>query len=178
MELGCISTNIIEEMGSDRMTREQAVEAMKVIAKEAGIEFTVEEKHSDYNFKQGDEYYYIDSMGLILQGRWKDTNGDRLGFSFGNVYRTREEAEKACLSIKIHNRLRMFAEEVNEGWKPDWTSHDELKWHCAYDEFSAYWITVGDCYTYRLNQVYFRTEELAQRAIDEVIIPYFKKTDK
>lgn len=160
------------------MTKEQTIEAMKILAEKAGIEFDIKEKQDKkYEFKYRDKYYYISCTGETQQAEWSDKDIDNLCFNFGNVYTTQEEAKKASLNIQIWNKLRMFAEEANEGWKPNWFNGEEKKYYVAVDHIShvstiAAWKIYMRNYIAAPFEVYFKSEELAKRAINEIIVPF------
>lgn len=133
------------------------------------------DKNKKYKFEDGDMYFYITHTGDTRISRWIAHGIDKSHLNFGNIYRTQEEAEKAILNIRIRNKLRMFAEEINGEWRPNWEDHDEIKWYCVYNESTREWLTVEDCFIHSINEIYFKTEELAKRAIEEVLKPFEQK---
>lgn len=154
------------------MTREEAIELIETVAKEVGVNVTIEEKQNKkYEFKDGDKYFYISQFGDAQPSEWNNSNVDKFRFDFGNIYMNREDAEKVSLNIRIMSKLRMFAEEVNEGWEPNWQDGTEFKWFLIFDHCNQKWDTVyRTTYEYLYN-IYFKSEELAKRAVEEVIIP-------
>lgn len=64
-------------------------------------------------------YWYITFDGAVIYTTYC---GDSFSFRYGNVFRTREQAERHLISRAFHNRLELLADELNpEGWWPDWT---------------------------------------------------------
>nr|DAT02675.1 MAG TPA: hypothetical protein [Caudoviricetes sp.] len=73
--------------------------------------------------EQGDEYFWIDECGSILPGTfYRDSLYDQQRLTFGNVYRTEKEAEKARERRLAEVRLRQTStfepdfENRNGGW--------------------------------------------------------------
>lgn len=63
-------------------------------------------KESPFRPTLNDEYYVINSNGLIERRKFYDTNFDHAVYSIGNVFRTREEAESQVKSMKVLAELR------------------------------------------------------------------------
>lgn len=73
--------------------------------------------------KHGDEYFWIDECGSILPGTfYRDSLYDQQRLTFGNVYRTEKEAEKASERRLAEVRLRRTStfepdfEDCRGGW--------------------------------------------------------------
>lgn len=63
--------------------------------------------------------------------------------------------------LKILGKLLCVADYLNEGWKPDWNNEDEQKWYIGTNKR-----VIVDFYRqHNVNLVYFKTEELAEKAI-------------
>lgn len=78
--------------------------------------------------EQGDEYFWIDECGSILPGTfYRDALYDQQRLTFGNVYRTEKEAEKARERKLAEVRLRRTST-----FKPDFES-DGGGWAVYYD---------------------------------------------
>ena len=81
---------------------------------------------------------------------------------------TRNEALQAVYTkrIKELSRLTALAEKLNDGWVPNWLDTDEEKYYIATD-FNS--ITVHTRKRYAAaGMIFFRTQEDAQRAIEEI----------
>lgn len=77
--------------------------------------------------KEGDKYYYIRSYGydrIIACSRWPNDYFNQAGNEIGNVYRTREEAERAVEWLKARKVLYDDA----KGFRPNWKDEQERKW--------------------------------------------------
>ena len=78
--------------------------------------------------KHGDEYFWIDECGSILPGTfYRDSLYDQQRLTFGNVYRTEKEAEKARDRRLAKVRLRQTST-----FKPDFKS-GKGGWMVYYD---------------------------------------------
>lgn len=114
--------------------------------------------------EKGQEYWYINHAGLVFASTWEDHGTDKIRWGIGNVFLTREEAEKEIERRKVKQRLK----ELANFWEPDWGDITENKYYIYYNhdeekfEIDFYWIYQD------LNGVYFETEEQAQSAIDEL----------
>lgn len=164
------------------MTKEQTIEIMKTLAETAGIKFTIEEEEREEKFKDGDTYYFITNAVNISEQRvwgaspWFDTK--RL--EIGNVFRTKEEVTEALDKLKFNAKLKAFADEANKGWEPDWDNMREEKWYIAFVSFGREqkWIADFVINHKTLNTVYFKTKELTERAIKEIVIPILGETNE
>lgn len=78
--------------------------------------------------KSGDEYFWIDECGSILPGTfYRDSLYDQQRLTFGNVYRTEKEAEKASERRLAEVRLRRTST-----FKPDF-KNGKGGWMVYYD---------------------------------------------
>ena len=82
--------------------------------------------------------------------------------------------ERRAKEIRLYNLLSNFAYQVNDGWEPDWESKYQNKWY-IYKMYSQEWAVTWHNQIQCVNEVYFKTEELARRAIEEIIIPFEKE---
>ena len=61
-----------------------------------------------------EEYYYIDSCGKIIRTIWLDDDLDKVKFEIGNVFNTRDDAERAVRRRKTHQKLKELAAKWND----------------------------------------------------------------
>lgn len=81
--------------------------------------------------------------------------------------------ERRAKEIRLYNLLSNFAYQVNEGWEPNWDDENEDKWFARFNFLNQWQPAFINLMRYP-NMVYFKTKELTQRAIEEVIVPYEK----
>ena len=116
-------------------------------------------------------YCYMDEIGNVYFSRNDEFPSDEKRIAFGNACKDGTYMERRAKEIKLYNMLSNFAEVVNEGWQPDWEDGSEKKYCLLYDCFRDRWNTIHTTIDKCPTEVYFKTEELAQRAIDEIILP-------
>lgn len=102
--------------------------------------------------------YYITSDGYISQANPSSASSHMIDKN--NC--TSEKQAKKLLAI---NQLMNIAKYLNNGWKPNWDDDNEKKYTISLDrnnkKINITWnVLVNKC------PVYFKTEELAQKAID------------
>ena len=112
-------------------------------------------------------YWYIMSAGCVNSNKWLDTIENEDHFLFGNVFKTKEEAEFAVEKRKIEVELQRFAIEHNEGeinWKNSNQGKKSIIFSHDYDEFGVR-TNFG---VQRSNTVYFTSEDIAKQAIQAI----------
>ena len=94
--------------------------------------------------KHGDEYFWIDECGSILPGTfYRDSLYDQQRLTFGNVYRTEKEAEKARDRRLAKVRLRRTStfkpdfENGKGGWAVYYDHGHETLAVCKLDDCDA-----------------------------------------
>lgn len=112
--------------------------------------------------KYGDEYFWIDECGSILPGTfYRDSLYDQQRLTFGNVYRTEKEAEKAR-----DRRLAKVRLQRTSTFEPDFENGDG-GWLVFYNYETRTLDTVPD---FRINSgepVRYETIEDAKKSIRE-----------
>ena len=112
--------------------------------------------------KHGAEYFWIDECGSILPGTfYRDYLYDQQRLTFGNVYRTEKEAEKARDRRLAKVRLRRTSD-----FKPDFKNGNG-GWVVMYDHFKR--VLAIECYSFCNSgePVRYETEEEALKSIRE-----------
>lgn len=110
-------------------------------------------------FKRGDRYYYFDDYDGVSFSTWNDIDVDITRRYFGNCFLTKEEVEFEVERRKVEAILLKYG---RRGFK-----YSEDNYYIFYerDESSI----VICCYESFQDQgvIYFDTEELCQKAIEE-----------
>lgn len=106
-------------------------------------------------FKNNKTKYFINTRGCIEDTEISDCFWDL------NVCTSKEQAKK-LLAI---NQLMNVAKYLNDGWKPDWNNYEEKKYTLCFDNSNPE-IFIDVDYSIIRSIVYFKTGELAQKAID------------
>jgi len=109
---------------------------MKYTLKNKDIELTDEEldelnaqrdeKTKRFVPTKGDNYWFVQSSGMVNTMTWMNSNTDNYRLSQGNVFRTREEAEAKLAYNEAFGTIREYILEQNGDWIPDW---DENKYY-------------------------------------------------
>jgi len=68
-------------------------------------------------------------------------------------------------SLLYLNKLINVANYLNDGWKPNWSVQNEIKYFIFYNGISES-IHIGARTTYYESSVFFETKELAEQAIE------------
>ena len=118
-------------------------------------------KNEDYDYVCYELFYkkpgyYYDGCGHIK-------NINTIGSGCEN-YPNNCTSEKQAKKLLAINMLLNVAKYLNEGWQPNWNNEDEKKYVIYLgikEEISVSWTIVANGH-----MVHFKTEELAQKAID------------
>ena len=112
------------------------------------------------------EYWYIDTDGKLEKTTDHCHEEDDFSYQVGNYFRTVDQANKARERLLALGKFRHKAYELNEGILPEAelrTSRYYIFWNLREEEFqvreTSY--TIGE-------NTYFKTRELAERAISEL----------
>ena len=100
--------------------------------------------------------YYIGASGKIYQ----------IGFTniAANDPNT-SPTENQCKQLLALNMLHNVAYYLNEGWEPDWSNIKEKKYWMARDAEKNTILTINNVSIHHVGGVYFKSRELAERAI-------------
>lgn len=151
------------------MNKEQAkkqIEELKAKLKELEDNIKPNDNPLAYERKPyGKIYHTIGAVGGVYHAVETAHDADYERFAYGNYKQTFGQAKRHDEYTRTLNRLLCIADELNEGWKPNWDdSEGEKKWYIYYDhplrDFS-----VWRCAHASENRVYFKTKELAEAAI-------------
>lgn len=125
--------------------------------------------------KENNLYYYVNPRGAVHSYEEAGDATDDGIFANYNYFSTKEKAEQVRDMILLQRMMIKFYDE-NDG-KVDWTDTENEKYNIYYDYEYNSWETTWTYTTRQLNQIYFSTEELVQRCIDEVIKPFMEGKD-
>lgn len=113
--------------------------------------------------QRGDDYYYIRGNGEILRAYYNDALFDKERLEFGNMFKTKEEAEFKREQLKVLHELEELADD-DQPW-------DNLKEH-----YAIYYSHLFDCISTEVwlvdqqvsNTYYFKSIESARAAISKI----------
>lgn len=113
--------------------------------------------------KHGAEYFWIDECGSILPGTfYRDSLYDQQRLTFGNVYRTEKEAEKASERRLAEVRLRRTS-----NFKPDWNNDNQNKWTVYYNHNDKELLIEATAFLQYPSAIYFDTYDSIEKSIKE-----------
>lgn len=124
-----------------------------------------------------EEYYvilkpYESDFKVITYIEYND-NTDNKYYNSGNYYNNREVAEQVAMELNLQQKLRKFT--YDNGWSDElWEDELEPKFFVFFNTETN--VLEVSCSTYlKQKEIYYATELVAQRAIDEIIIPFMKE---
>lgn len=120
----------------------------------------------------GDKYYVINECSKLSEWREEGNSLNRTHFAVANYCTDKQIMKQRALHEILNRLLWRFSMENGEG---------ENKWDCEHSHwaikyvhdsgvFCTSWTTV----VHNAGAIYFSTDELARRAIEEIIKPFMK----
>lgn len=89
-------------------------------------------------------------------------------YSFGMLYKSREEAIQKRLEFLLLKRINDWAEEHNEGWMADWYDCTERKYNVKYDDEDKEFFVDSYYYSCFFTKIpVFKSYGIAQQFIEE-----------
>ncbi|WPC07988.1 hypothetical protein [Globicatella sp. PHS-GS-PNBC-21-1553] len=153
---------LVEEKKMDKL--EELETKIKELSDEIE-KLKAEEESKEWKPKHGDYYWFVDSDGVIHKTEWNTFGIHRRRYLIGNVFKTEEEAEFRVGQLKVEAELRRFARPFKIGGKNYTLQH----WGKG-DKIDITFFEAVQC-----GNIYFPSEEIAQRAIDTVGADRIKK---
>lgn len=136
--------------------------------KELGIEL------NPFDIKPKDVFYYIRSDGAIIRNIYDGNDFEKNELKAGKICKDKNLMKQKALHQNLNDLLWKFT--IENGWSDElWEDNDIKKWSIELrEDFSTQWI-----YRYKSQgTIYFVSEEIAQRAIDEIVKPYMEENPK
>ena len=125
-----------------------------------------EEKTGYERVGDSEIYYWVDNDGLVGSSYKQNLPDDDFRYDTANYYSSKDIAENNARADQLMRQLRRFAVE-NRKEKLDWKTRDCNKYsiYYSYPEEMLYIDCSVDCK--KFGQIYFDSEELANRARKE-----------
>lgn len=124
----------------------------------------------------GDKYYVINECGSPSEWLEEGKSLNRKHFAVANYCTDKNMMEQRALHETLNRLLWRFSMENGEG-ENTWDcehSHWVIKYVHDSGVFCTSWTTV----VHNAGAIYFSTDELARRAIEEIIKPFMKEHPK
>lgn len=127
-------------MGIKNLTEAEEKEFYRLVGKMNGEET---DKEQDVKVKKpeiGTRYFYLDSVGDIVNAVWNDIEYDNTRWDLGNVFLTEKEIVFAIEKRKVEVELERYAKEHNGPTLEDsyFILYDECNEEIDYDVWADY----------------------------------------
>lgn len=117
----------------------------------------------------GDSYWYASGNGNVYHDIWEDFVDDINRQKFGNVHRSREDAElyvqKRLVQVELENLAKKAWKEIDE--QINWNT-DQAKYHLYYDYEDDCFLVSANSLCQHIGQVFFPTRESALYAVTTI----------
>lgn len=146
----------------------QEVVDNSIVQRFEALEEKAEKKPYEVEVPEGiDDYVYINNFGSIFESNGFTVAGFEKMYKRGLTFKTVEEVEQYDKERILLFKMHKWAEEHNGGWTPDWEESD-AKFYIYYSHNSESFYVVSNWNCNIFNKLpYFRSEELAQKFIEE-----------
>ena len=132
------------------------------------LEFEKKKTELEYpNLNMTELYWLLDSNGSVCRSCWLKDGFDTQRSKIGNVFLTKEEAEKELDRRILLTKFRQFRDKCNGDWKPDWEDKSEYKFCVLFSHKSSELVLNWYTYVQPFESFgCFKNREDAQRAIE------------
>ncbi len=138
--------------------------------------FKPEYKNPYERVKKREFYYTVDTSctGNFEVSRRLEERAvvDYLRFINGNYYNNEEFAKQVAMKLNLQQKLRKFTHD--NGWSEELWKEEIDKFYVTLDTHIKELVVMEDAF-YKEQQIFYKSKEIAQRAIDEIIIPFMKE---
>ena len=120
-----------------------------------------------------DKYYHIRVSGDVAGYRDVNDDADRLLYEASNYFNDKSFAEQVALHQLLYRKLLKFAYDNGFEDTAEWNGGNEhwaIRYNSYRNEFRLYYQD-----GYKAHEVYFSSEEGAERAIKEIVRPFMKE---
>lgn len=113
---------------------EEELDKLKSLYEQLKVE-TAEE--FEYLFEIGEQCWFISSSGSLFRDTWDTALISFDRYHQGNVFKTKEEAERERDKRALLVRFRQFRDKCNGDWKPDWKDKVKAKYFIVFNHESS-----------------------------------------
>ena len=117
----------------------------------------------EYNYKNWEEYYWLDSCGYIDISISINNDGT---FSQGGLFRTKQEAEQERDKRQAKHNIKKYIIENGLEFEPNWGEGGEKKYVIYYDYTYKKFIINCHFESKYFQPFFFKSREDAQQVID------------
>lgn len=167
-------------MGIKNLTEAEEKEFYRLVGKMNGEELDKEQDTKVKKPECGTRYFYLDSVGDIVNVVWDDDEYDNTRWNLGNVFLTEKEIVFAIEKRKVEVELERYAKEHNDPERDVWNGFNErcgIRYDCLRGDLDT-----STMYQFRdIGAIYFTSKEIAEDAVNKVgakrIIKYLFDVD-
>lgn len=138
-----------------------------------GIEPEKKRKNPFERVATDDAYYYITEYGNISDCAEDGCGADQAFYTSANYFNDKAFAKQVALHQLLHRKLLKFAYDNGAEDILEWDAkniHYGIFYDCCHHEFVLEFAKV-----YKSDGVYFHYQEVAERALKEVVEPFMKE---
>lgn len=109
--------------------------------------------------QDGDDYWFIDSTGEVINEKWEGLSFEIERLEFGNIFKTKEQVEFAFEKLKVEAELRKFSRGYIDG---------RNNWYILYDFEREKVMRTNELHHCHQGVIYFSDTYTTQQAIESV----------
>ena len=132
------------------------------------------EKDCFERLQNGQRYYYICGSGEVSSLADIGDRNDAKYYNAANYCTDKSLMEQRALHETLSRLLWRFSMQ-NDGDKIDWRCKTTSKYRIYFDNEDKEFSIDNNQYCIDITTIYFNTCEIAQRAIEEIILPFMKE---
>lgn len=160
-------------MTNDLLMKNRELDIVKIYNHEGELIWERKENKNPFkSVKIDEDYFAVNSFGKVNRYfNFKEYIGENLNL-IANYYADEDFAIKQAKEEVLNRLLKRFSYE--NGWTDDlWLNDDIPKFYIVYDTNRNQWLTRMTGGLKHLLMVHFTSDDVAQRAINEIIIPFY-----
>ena len=132
------------------------------------------EKKDCFSRTEGQKYHYIGARGVVDGAIECGDVIDNCYYKVANYCTDEHLMQQRALHETLNRLLWRFSMQ-NDGDKIDWSDYYTTKYRIYFDNKCKEFCIDSNQYYITTECTYFRTIEIAQRAIDEIVLPFMKE---
>ena len=138
-----------------------------------GIKVETKRKNPFEDVDRFEDYYFVDRNNEIHASMKTDSSVDNQMYTAANYFNDKKFAKQVALHQLLYRKLLKFAYDNECEDTAEW---DEKNQHWTiYYNHNRYKFEADNWGTFHRSDVYFSSEEGAERAIEEVVKPFMKE---
>lgn len=127
-------------------------------------EITRQRNSKDWMPKDGDEYWFVNSLGEKEQSTWVKRQADSHRLYTSNCFKTEAECDTYLEYLNALKAINKFKLENGLNWKPNWVNHEDKYCIKVNMEKVDWYVWVNENHFNSLG--YYKSQEDAQKVID------------